>query len=195
MNQLTSEVGVDEVGRILVAARFSAERHTDQRRKGKMAEPYINHPPKVAEILRIVGAVEALEIIISALLHDTIEDTATTPAELEELFGTRVRSIVVEVTDDKSLPKARRKELQIEHAPHLSSAAKQIKLADQTMNIADVAFAPAPDWPLERRSEYLRWAEAVVAGLRGCNDKLEANFDAVLQKAWKQLEEEGMPSQ
>ncbi len=85
-------------------------------------------------------------------------------------FGPRVRSIVVKVTDDKSLPKARRKELQIEHAPHLSPAAKQIKLADQTTNIADVAFAPAPDWTLERRSEYLRWAEAVVAGLHGCND-------------------------
>ncbi len=109
MNQLTSEVGVDEVGRVLVAAGFSAERHTDQRRKGKRAEPYINHPLKVAEILRSVGAVEDVEIIIAALLHDTVEDTATTPSELEELFGPRVRSIVVEVTDDKSLPKARRK--------------------------------------------------------------------------------------
>ena len=110
MNHLTGEVGVNEVSRVLVAAGCSAERQTDQRRKGKRAEPYINHQPKVAEILRTVGAVEALEIIISALLPDTIEDTATTPSELVELFGPRVRSIVVEVTDDKSLPKARRKE-------------------------------------------------------------------------------------
>ncbi len=191
MNQLNTEHGVDEIGRILAAAKFAAERHTDQRRKGERSEPYINHPLKVAEMLRSLGAVKDVEIIIAALLHDTIEDTETTLSELEELFGPGVRSIVVEVTDDKSLPKARRKELQIEHAPHLSPAAKQIKLADKTANIADVAFAPAPDWSLERRSEYLRWAEAVVAGLRGCNDKLEVNFDAVLQKAWKQLEKEG----
>lgn len=180
----------DDLGRILTAVRFAAERHTDQRRKGERAEPYINHPLKVAEVLRSVGAVDDVDTIIAALLHDTIEDTGTTPSELEELFGARVRAIVEEVTDDKSLPKAQRKELQVEHASHLSRAAKQVKLADKTANIEDVAFAPAPDWPLERRSEYLRWAEAVVAGLRGCNGKLEAHFDEVLRKAKRRLEEE-----
>jgi len=142
----------------------------------------------VAELLWRVGEVRDVDCIVAAILHDTIEDTATTPDELQELFGARVRTLVEEVTDDKSLPKAERKRLQIEHAPSLSEGAKQIKLADKIANIFDVAFAPAPDWSLERRREYLDWAENVVAGLRGCNPRLEENFDDVLQKAHELLQ-------
>ena len=85
----------------------------------------------------------------------SVGDTQTTPAELEGLFGPAVRKLVEEVTDDKSLEKAERKRLQIEHAPHLSIGAKQIKLADKISNIEDVAFAPPADWPQHRRIEYL----------------------------------------
>ncbi len=189
-NQQINENNADEVGRLLAAARFAAERHTEQRRKGAQAEPYINHPLAVADILRNVGGVGDVDILISALLHDTIEDTETTPAELEDRFGKRVRALVEEVTDDKNLPKPRRKELQIEHAPHLSPGAQQIKLADKTTNVSDVAFNHAPDWTLERRREYLVWSEAVVKGLRGCNEKLEANFDRVVGMAWAKLNED-----
>lgn len=187
MNQQT--IKHDEVGQLLAAARFAAERHSEQRRKGARAEPYINHPLAVADILRSIGEVEDVDVLIAAILHDTVEDTATTPAELEARFGVRVRALVEEVTDDKNLPKARRKELQIEHAPHLSVGARQIKLADKTSNVADVAFNHAPDWTLERRHEYLVWSEAVVKGLRGCNDKLEENFDRVLSMARAKLDE------
>jgi guanosine-3',5'-bis(diphosphate) 3'-pyrophosphohydrolase len=103
--------------------------------------------------------------------------------EIEELFGSRVRSFVEEVTDDKSLKKEERKRLQIEHAQHLSDGAKQIKLADKIANIHDVAFSPPPDWPLERRLEYLTWAESVIDKLRGCNAKLENYFDSALRDA------------
>ncbi len=178
----------DDIKRLLIAARFAAERHAGQKRKGKTAEPYINHPLTVAEILRRVGAIKDADIIVAALLHDTVEDTQTTPDELEAQFGGRVRELIEEVTDDKSLPKARRKELQIEHAPHLSDGAKQIKLADKTVNVNDVAFSHAPDWTIERRREYLKWAEAVVAGLRGCNARLEAHFDEVLARAHAHLD-------
>ena len=58
----------------------------------------------------------------AAILHDTIEDTDTTRAELVQRFGEAVTSIVMEVSDDKALPKLQRKQLQIEHAPHKSSA-------------------------------------------------------------------------
>lgn len=174
---------------LLTAAHFAAEKHKDQRRKGADASPYINHPLKVAELLWRVGEVRDVDCIVAAVLHDTLEDTATTSDELQELFGTRVRMLVEEVTDDKSLPKAERKRLQIEHAPSLSAGAKQIKLADKIANIFDVAFAAAPDWSLERKREYLDWAERVVAGLRGCNSKLEENFDDVLRKAHERLRE------
>jgi guanosine-3',5'-bis(diphosphate) 3'-pyrophosphohydrolase len=85
------------------------------------------------------------------------------------------------------LEKGERKRLQEEHAPHLSAGAKQIKLADKTANIHDVAFAPPPNWSLERRSDYLTWAERVVMGLRGCNAELEYYFDVTLAGARKAL--------
>jgi guanosine-3',5'-bis(diphosphate) 3'-pyrophosphohydrolase len=81
------------------------------------------------------------------------------------------------------LPKAERKRLQIEHAPHLSHGAKQIKLADKISNIRDVTDNPPDDWDLQRRLEYVEWGENVVAGLRGANAELEAEFDELVKRA------------
>ncbi len=178
---------VNEMGTILAATKFAAGKHTKQRRKGADATPYINHPIAVAESLWRIGGVRDLDVIVAALLHDTVEDTDTTPQEIEDLFGERVRTLVEEVTDDKSLPKERRKELQVEHAPHLSAGAKQIKLADKIANVSDVAFAPAPYWSYERRVEYLAWSERVVSGLRGCNRSLEEYFNLTLVGARQEL--------
>lgn len=166
---------------ILKAVAFAAEKHRDQRRKGAQASPYINHPIAVAELLALVGGVSDLATLQAAVLHDTIEDTETTPDELEEVFSAEVRDLVVEVTDDKALPKQERKRLQIEHAPHLSGRAKGIKLADKICNVRDVTHDP-PDWRIERRLEYLAWAERVVAGCRGTNAYLERYFDEVLAR-------------
>jgi hypothetical protein len=165
---------------LLRAATFSADRHRDQRRKGVDASPYINHPLAVANVLANVGGVSDIEILVAALLHDTIEDTGTSPEELENLFGRGVCRLVQEVSDDKGLPKAERKRLQIEHAASLSAAAKQLKLGDKTLNVHDVVENPPGDWPLSRRREYLDWAEAVVAGCRGVNEPLERYFDQLV---------------
>jgi len=181
---------VDYISMVLGATRFAADKHKSQRVKGAEASPYINHLIEMGELLWRVGEVRDRDCIVAALLNDTLEDTDTTPEELEELFGRRVRLLVEEVTDDKSLPPERRKQLQVIRAAKLSSAAKQLRLADKTLNVAQVAFAPAGEWSLERRCEYLRWSELVVAGLRDCNDKLEANFDAVLHTAWERLKSE-----
>ncbi len=180
----------NDVARLLSAAKFAAERHTKQRRKGADEAPYVNHLIEVVETLCRVGNVTDTDMLVAALLHDTVEDTVTEPAELEERFGSRVREIVEEMTDDKRLSKARRKVLQIKHAQHLSAEAKQVKLADKTANVREVAYAPAPDWTHERREEYLVWAERVVKGLRGTNLALEANFDKMLAEARQQLSRE-----
>jgi guanosine-3',5'-bis(diphosphate) 3'-pyrophosphohydrolase len=165
------------------ALGFAADKHQNQRRKGRDQLPYVNHLIRVTGILWRVGEVRDMPTLLAALLHDTLEDTDTGVGELETLFGVQVLATVLEVTDDKTLPKATRKQLQIEHAPHLSTAARLIKLADKIDNVYDVSHNPPADWPHERMVAYLDWAEAVVAGLRGINAALETRFDAVLHEA------------
>jgi guanosine-3',5'-bis(diphosphate) 3'-pyrophosphohydrolase len=172
-----------DLAKLLWATRFAAEKHRDRRRKDRDASPYINHPVAVAELLARTGSVTDLVVLQAAMLHDTIEDTQTSRAELDREFGVEVRQLVEEVTDDKSLSKQERKRLQIEHAPSLSMNAKQIKLADKICNIIDVADSPPADWPLHRRQDYLEWAKAVVQGCRGCNPALEREFDRVIAAA------------
>jgi GTP diphosphokinase / guanosine-3',5'-bis(diphosphate) 3'-diphosphatase len=162
--------------KILQAARFAAERHSTQRRKDAAQSPYINHPLTLAAILAEAG-IEDSDVLIAALLHDTVEDTETTLDEVSTQFGARVAGIVGEVTDDKSLPKAERKRLQVEHAPHKSTGAKLVKIADKISNLRDIAASPPADWGDERRIAYFDWAASVVAGLRGVNPGLEALFD------------------
>jgi len=163
---------------LIGALSFAADKHRNQRRKDKEASPYINHPIMLARILSVEGGVDDALVLCAAVLHDTIEDTETRYEELVSQFGREIADVVREVTDDKALPKAERKQLQIEHAPHLSRAAKLVKLADKIANVRDVADHPPSEWPMERRREYFDWAKRVVDGLRGTHAGLEAAFDA-----------------
>jgi len=167
----------ETTGLLLTAFRFSAEKHRNQRRKDNAQSPYINHPIDVAQLLWDVGGVHDVNVLLAAVLHDTIEDTHTRPEEIRQQFGQEVLSLVLEVTDDKSLPRQDRKRLQIETAPHKSFGAKLIKLADKSCNVRDLVATPPEDWSLERRREYLMWSEKVVAGLRGTNPALEEYYD------------------
>jgi len=120
---------------------------------------------------------------VSALLHDTIEDTGTTPIEIEQLFGHAVRLLVEEVTDDKRLFNRERKRLQIEHAPFLSPAAKQLRIADKISNLRDLVRNPPANWSPKQRTDYVAWGERVIAGCRGVNERLDKEFDAAVQAA------------
>jgi guanosine-3',5'-bis(diphosphate) 3'-pyrophosphohydrolase len=164
---------------ILDAAAFAAEKHRTQRRKDKDASPYINHPLALAALLANDGGIADARVLAAALLHDTVEDTETTAAELEARFGAAIRDIVLEVTDDKSLPKAERKQLQVAHAPHISHEAKLVKLADKISNLRDILDSPPANWPPVRKREYFDWANDVVNGLRGTNAALESIFDGL----------------
>ena len=164
---------------IVQAAQFAAEKHKNQRRKDADASPYINHPLALASVLAVEGGIENSEIICAALLHDTIEDTKTTAEELTTIFGDKVTGIVLEVTDDKNLDKAVRKEEQVRHAPHISHEAKLVKLADKICNLRDILASPPADWSADRKREYFDWAARVVAGLRGSHAGLERIFDEI----------------
>lgn len=172
------------------ALAFSATKHRDQRRKDVEASPYINHPISLVDVLVNEGGVLNWDVLCAALLHDTIEDTETTAEELTQAFGKNVASIVLEVTDDKSLPKAERKLQQIVHAPHSSHEAKLVKLADKICNLRDILASPPADWSIKRKHEYFEWAVAVVAGIRGSNSKLEKVFDALVKKGRAEYQSE-----
>ena len=120
----------EALGGLLEAANFAACKHRDQRRKDPYNTPYINHPLGVANVLWKEGGVTDAatlqvgtvarsgnvwtpDLLQAALLHDTLEDTATEEAELEALFGEEVAAIVKECSDDKCLAKWQRKKQQV----------------------------------------------------------------------------------
>ena len=164
---------------LLKALAFAAHKHKDQRRRDVAASPYINHPISLADILCNEAHVTDIETICAALLHDTVEDTETTAEELGREFGNAIRDIVMEVTDDETLPKSERKQAQIDHGTRLSPKARLVKLADKISNLRDVANNSPADWSLARRQAYFDWAHNVVDQIRGVHPGLEAMFDEV----------------
>lgn len=177
-----------DIVRLLDALAFSAEKHRHQRRKGAAASPYINHPIEVTRVLTAEGGVRDVEVLMAAILHDTIEDTATTVDELTGRFGERVAALVVEVTDDKGLPAAERKRVQVERAASLTVGAKLIRVSDKICNVRDLLHDPPHGWSVERQRAYLDWSEQVVAQCRGVNAGLEEAYDRALAEGRAALE-------
>jgi guanosine-3',5'-bis(diphosphate) 3'-pyrophosphohydrolase len=166
---------------VLSAAVFAAEKHAKQRRKGAAAEPYINHLLEVAQLVADAIREPDTNLLIAALLHDTIEDVGVTGEELVQRFGNDVATLVVEVTDDKSLPKEEPKRLQIAHASKISARAQTIKLADKISNLRSILSSPPADWSFERRKEYFTWAKQVVDGFTAPNPALKEEFENTIQ--------------
>ncbi len=175
---------------VLLVARawhFAAERHSEQRRKGEAQEPYVNHVAEVAELVAMATEGNDSNLVAAAVLHDTVEDTVTLPMEIASTFNEDIASLVAEVTDDKDLPKQKRKDLQVQNAPHKSNRAKIVKLADMTSNLRFIAKSPPADWSSERRQDYLEWAENVAEGPRGGNLWIEARFDEAAKRLKRAL--------
>jgi guanosine-3',5'-bis(diphosphate) 3'-pyrophosphohydrolase len=180
----------DDLSLILKAFKFAASKHRHQRRKDEEASPYINHLIAVAETLWVVGKIREAATMAAGILHDVIEDTDTSPEELEREFGPEICGIVSELTDDKELPKLVRKRLQIEHAAYLSTPARYVKIADKISNLDDMIHSPPAGWSLARREEYVLWAGKVIDGVRGCNQALERCFDRLFAEAMEAIEKE-----
>ena len=177
MNDATIAPATTGTGMLIRAFAFAAEKHRHQRRKDAESSPYINHPIALADVLANEGGIDDPVTLCAAILHDTIEDTQTTQAELAMHFGAEVAAIVAEVTDDKALPKPERKRLQVVRAANASAHAKLVKLVDKICNLRDLASSPPFDWPEQRRQAYFDWAAEVVAGVRGTHPGLESAFD------------------
>jgi (p)ppGpp synthase/HD superfamily hydrolase len=173
---------MDPVQQVLDAALFAAEKHAAQKRKGAAGEPYINHLIEVAHLVSTALAEPDSNLVAAALLHDVIEDTGVTAPELTERFGQDVAALVLEVTDDKSLPQKDRKRLQVENAPKKSVRAQMIKLADKISNLRSILSSPPTDWDARRKREYIEWARRVVDGLKSPNPLLKAEFDRTFRE-------------
>jgi guanosine-3',5'-bis(diphosphate) 3'-pyrophosphohydrolase len=169
------------------AAELAARRHNGMARKGRGSEPYINHLAEVANLLSTATDGADAELVAAGWLHDTIEDTETTREELAQRFSERVASLVVECTDDMSLPKSERRRLQVIDARKKSPGTKLIKIADKISNIgARIHPDPSAD-ERDDLADYTRWAEQVVAGCRGGNAFLDQTFDKTVKLARSSL--------
>ncbi|XP_053672034.1 guanosine-3',5'-bis(diphosphate) 3'-pyrophosphohydrolase MESH1 [Anopheles nili] len=160
---------------------FATIKHRNQRRKDADETPYINHPIGVAFILTEAGVTD-FEVLQAAILHDTVEDTDTTFEEIEQHFGPTVKSLVQELTDDKSLPKQERKRLQIEHALTMSHQAKLVKLADKIYNLRDLQRCKPVGWTDDRCREYFCWAKKVCDNLKGTYEPLESIVNDIFRQ-------------
>ncbi|HEX7927645.1 MAG TPA: HD domain-containing protein [bacterium] len=176
----------DQAARLLHAIRFAAEQHRDDRRKGAISAPYINHPITVAEQLAAVGLGDDTDLLISAVLHDVVEDTGATGEQLERMFGPEVAAVVLEVSDDKSLEKNERKRLVVETIGQKSRTARLVKLSDLIANVYDVIHHPPP-WTRERKLTYLTWADSCAKAMRGTHPELERKLVDLIEDGRQRL--------
>ena len=140
---------------------FAARAHTNQRRLGADAKPYINHVVDVAHWVA-KAAPQNPDYVITALLHDVLEDTEIGAADLAVIFGSQIVAWVGEVTDDMTKDKAWIKAEQIRTAPMLSECATLVRVADKISNLTDIITSPPVGWPVERHKTYYMWCAQVV---------------------------------
>jgi GTP diphosphokinase / guanosine-3',5'-bis(diphosphate) 3'-diphosphatase len=178
---------MDEIKILLKATSFAADKHKFQRRKGSLNIPYINHPIKASMLIANCNETD-IDLLVSALLHDIIEDTETNESELSDTFNPHVAAIVKEVTDDMSLSRKVRKEIQIQKAPGLSREAKIIKIADKVSNIEDIIAYPLL-WTRKRKLNYIVWANLVFEGCRGQNQLLDNKFLEIFREGISRYKE------
>jgi guanosine-3',5'-bis(diphosphate) 3'-pyrophosphohydrolase len=177
---------------LLECINFAAEKHKNQRRKDLEATPYINHPIGVANILANEAGHKDVVLLQTAILHDVVEDTDASFEELESKFSKDVVDVVREVTDDKSLSKWERKNLQVTRMPGKSQRAQSVKLADKLYNLRDLYRATPVGWTTQRVAEYCHWAKQVTDEARGVCPKLDALLDEQYRKMEKLIHERRM---
>jgi len=164
------------------ALEFAAHKHRFQKRKGAGGIPYINHPIEVASLLLSKMKNPSPEVILAAILHDTLEDTDTQAEEIESGWGEKVCSIVMEVSDNMKLPPLKRKEQQVIHADRLSPEARAVKMADKICNIRDILYTRIR-WIRWQKISYINWSVEIIQQISRSHPELEAEFRQTLKEA------------
>jgi (p)ppGpp synthase/HD superfamily hydrolase len=115
---------------------FATRKHNGYKRKGTDI-PYISHPMEVMQILTETRCRE--NVIIAGILHDTLEDTEATSAEILDLFGEEVLNLVSAESEDKSKTWKERKQATIDSLADASLDVKMVCLADKISNLRSMA--------------------------------------------------------
>lgn len=142
------------------ALEFARNAHQGQQRKSFDHASYITHPIAVAE--RLTDWVTDPEIIAAAYLHDVVEDTSASIAELRSQFGDRVANLVLELTSDEDLKqKLGKAKYLIEKINHMTPDARLIKFVDREQNVKDL-LQTSPEF--QRR--YAQETDEILNGLK-----------------------------
>lgn len=182
MTTLQNDFTFEDLQQLVGSLSYSAVQHQDQRRKNARKTPYINHPIALLHVLVVEAGVQDKSALNGALLHDTIEDTDAEEEDLRARFGNAITDVVVAMSDDKSLPKDVRKQLQIDHAKDWNYSARLAEYADKICNMRDLLVEFPEGWTLQRVREFFDWAKAVIDQIRGTHEKLDVIFDEVYAK-------------
>jgi (p)ppGpp synthase/HD superfamily hydrolase len=137
------------------AIEFATIAHEGQVRK-YTGEPYVTHPIAVSKIVATVPHTE--EMLVAAILHDTVEDTEVTLEDIEREFGKEVMALVFWLTD-VSQPsdgnRAERKALDHAHLALAPAAAQTIKVCDLIHNTANIRQHDLDFWRVYRKEKLL----------------------------------------
>ena len=160
---------------IMDAALFAADAHSSQVRTDR-GDPYINH---LAEVAAMCASIEPFDpvLVAAAWLHDTVEDTDPTEADIRSRFGGQVAALVLDVTDPPGLHGDARRERQIAHTAACGPRVRRLKLADKTSNVEELIGLPTERFDGPGNARYLDWSRRVVTVCRGVAPALEARFD------------------
>jgi guanosine-3',5'-bis(diphosphate) 3'-pyrophosphohydrolase len=149
------------------ALAFADRKHRHQFRRDGVT-PYVEHPKAVMAIVETEFGVRDPETLAAALLHDTIEDTATDYDEIRERFGKRVADMVAVLTKDKLLPEKTREREDFRQLARGPLAAKICKVADTLHNLRDSDAAHRPK-ALKKGEALLR----IFKGVRALGGPIE----------------------
>lgn len=161
---------------IAQAVLFAAKAHDGIRREDR-GDAYFNH---LAEVAAMCAALEPFDPILVAAcyLHDTVEDTDVTEADIRGRFGDEIADLVMEVTDPPGLKGKARRQRQVTHTAAAGPRVKRLKLADKTSNVEELIGLPGKRFDAKANAKYLKWSRRVVDVCRGLEPALEARFDA-----------------
>lgn len=161
--------------RIEKAYKFAKKAHKGQVRKLEKL-PYISHPDRVAQ--KVYESTHDEDMIIAALLHDTLEDTSTRASEIKRRFGPKVASLVLELTtNQKSLEKLGKTLYLTQKLNMMSEKALTIKLYDRLDNLRDLKLASK-----EFQTKYTRQTYDIVENLNRKLNPLQKSIIAEINE-------------